>query len=880
MGIVWRAVDTSLDREVAIKVLPDAFILDADRVARFEREAKLVASLNHPHIAAVHSVHHADSVRFLAMELVPGRDLALTLADGPLPSSEALDYARQIAEALEAAHESGVVHRDLKPANVVLTPDGRVKILDFGLAKAFDPTSASGSGGLTKSPTLTSPATQAGMLLGTAAYMAPEQARGRGMDRRVDIWAFGCVLYEMLAGRQAFAGETVTDILAAVVTRDPDWSALPASTPRRIRELLQRCLEKDPRRRVRDAGDVRLAIEDAIANPHEEAAPGARATQRLRTRLQVLPWLVAAVGLGAALWLYVSARNVPVLQPTRLSIIVPPGDIVDGGFESALVGVSRDGRRVAYAGLRAGRTSLFVRDLGESDARQLEGTEGAHAPFFSPDGEWIAFVADGKLKKVSVNGGAKFDICTVGPDRAGVWLDDGTIVVAPHATTPLMEVSSSGGTLHALTVLDTLNGERTHRWPDALPGGEWVLYTVGMIDSPGDYESATIAGYSRKTGEKRVLLEGASMARYAHPGFLIFARNGILMAAPFDASNPKVTGTAFPVIGPVAREPTSGVVHFCVARDGTLVMVPEVQGETETELVWVDHAGIVTPVGAPARSFIAPTISPDGRYILTSIGESFGSGDLWLYDLQRETLARLTFDGQTMLGYWTPDQRRIVCQTEGAEFNVVVKTLDGSVPDRVLSKFTYPVVLSGVTPDGKHAIGSEWGKLEGDVFLLPIDGPAPDEPQRIVGGPFDQGGARVSANGRWIAFESRTSNSVEVFVAPFAGSGKWQVSTIGGLKPLWSPRGDELYWLSQGGVFASRVEEAAAGLIFGTPRRLFDIPPGRRGDTDFLAYDLAPDGKRFLMTRVAHPELARRRIDVVINWTAQLDEMRKKGMPK
>lgn len=879
MGVVWRAVDTTLDREVAVKILPDIFAADADRAARFEREAKVLASLNHPNITTIHSVHKVDSVRFLVMELSHGEDLAIHLSNGRLALDEAIHIARQIAEALESAHDSGIVHRDLKPANITVTQDGKVELLDFGLAKALDASASANASDLSKSPTMVSGHTQAGMILGTAAYMSPEQARGKSVDRRADIWAFGCVVYEMLAGKKAFDGETVTDVLAAVVTRAPDFTALPADTPRRLRTLVERCLEKDPRKRLRDIGEARIVIDDVIANPRAADVEDARATAtRTPAYRRYLPWLVAAAGLAVATVTWVlPERDAARPETTHLSFATPPTDVIDAGFENAMLAITRDGRTVAYCGRRVGVSRLYVRHLGESEPVELAGTEGARCPFFSPDGEWIAFMSGNKLKKVAVTGGPTFELCDVSADRSGVWLDDGSIVVATHATVPLSRVSSTGGgELQVVAPLDSANGERTHRWPDALPGGEWVIFTVGLASSPGDYENARIDAVSLKSGERRTLFEGAATARYLEPGYLVVSRNGILMAAPIDVSNPRLISDPVPVLDGVAREPTSGAVHFALARNGTVVFVPELRGEEETELVWIDHAGNMETLAAPPQAYIASRVSPDGRLVLATIGRSFNAGDVWQFDIARETTTRLTFDGKSLQMYWTPDQRHFVYQTEDNRFNIIVRSLDGGSEEKVIYTAPYPLVVSGLTPDGQWVLFSPWGTTGSDIFMIPVDGG--QEPTLVVSEEFDQGDGRVSPDGRWIVYESRQSAVIEVFVRPFpSGSGKWQLSSGGGYKPLWSPKGDEVYWIKGDEMFAISVEAQGQGLALGRPRKLFDIPPGRRGVTDFLAHDLSPDGSRFLMTRVAHPELSRRRIDVILNWSDRIGELAEKG---
>jgi serine/threonine-protein kinase len=876
MGVVWRAVDTTLDRQVAIKVLPDVFVNDPDRSARFDREARLLASLNHPNITTVHAAHHVDGVRFLVMEFAHGESLAGRITRGRIPLDDALVIAKQIALAIEAAHESGIVHRDLKPANITVTGDNKVEVLDFGLAKALDPAGTMSGSDLSKSPTMAAGHTSAGLILGTAAYMSPEQARGKSVDRRTDIWAFGCVLYEMLTGRRAFDGETVTDVLAAVVTRDPDWSLVPGDTPTRIRELLRRCVEKDPQRRLRDAGEIRIAIEDVIARPHSDMTPMtavAGAPQRRRRR--VWPWLVLA-GMATLIVLEAIDRDDAPDVATHLSVVLPPADMLDGGSENLLLNVSRDGRTIAYGARNEGGQQLFVRRIGEPEPAVVPGTIGGHAPFFSPDGQWIAFIADTKLKKVSVNGGPVFDICDVSADRAGVWLDDGSIIVVTHATMPLMRVSSSGGVPEAVTVIDSTRGERTHRWPDVLPGGEWVIFTIGSVNSPGSYEAATIAATNLRTGEKRELLKGASMARYCEPGYLVFSRNGMLLAAPIDPDDPGISGPSVPVFDHIDREPSSGAVHFALSRTGTLVYAPTIEGAGVAELVWVGLDGSISPIPAPEREYHLPRISPDGKQVLVTIGPGYGTGDMWKLDLARQTLARLTFDDKTIVGYWLPDQKGIVYQNEETAFNIHTLVLGGDAAPKSIHHKSTPIMLSGVTPDGRWVLFSPWGAAEADVFMLPVAG---GEPQLVVSESLDQSDGSVSPDGQWIAYSTRHSGISEVFVRAFpAGTSKWQVSTGGGVMPVWSPNRSEVYWLSGGAMYAANFETGARSISFGSPRRLFALPLGRGIEADLRPYDIAPDGTRFLMTRIARPELARRRIDVVLDFRARLKSLEKKGV--
>ncbi len=877
MGVVWRATDTTLDRDVAVKILPDVFANDADRAARFEREAKVLASLNHSNITTLHSVHKVDSVRFLVMELAQGEDLATHLARGRLPVDETVAIARQIADALEAAHESGVVHRDLKPANITVTSDGKVELLDFGLAKALDVSVAGSSSDLSKSPTQVSGHTQAGMILGTAAYMSPEQARGKAVDRRADIWAFGCVVYEMLAGKKAFDGETVTDVLAAVVTRGPDWSALPSNTPRRLRALVERCLEKDPKRRLRDAGEARIVLDDIAAHPTEAAPADAAPVPAKRARWRSLvPWAIALLAIVFAARATVRIEN--STPPTFVSVTLPRADVADAGMENLLMDISRDGRALVYCGRRDGIVRLYVRSFDEREAVELAGTDGASNPFFSPDGQWIAFAANAKLKKVSVHGGAVFDLRDLSEGhRAGVWLDDGTIICVPSFASPLFRLPAGGGTGTAVTVIDTAAGERTHRWPGTFPGGEWVYFTVGNRRNPGDYEESEIATVSLKTGERRTLIQGASMARYAAPGHMLYSKGGVLMSAPVDPDDPKLLGAGVPVLDKIAGEPTSGAVHFAASDNGTLAFVTAREGEYDMRLAWVDRTGKVDVLAAPPRRYTAPRVSADGKQVYVTVGPAFGRGDIWRYDVERETLTRTTFDDHSVIGVWMPDQKHLLYQHEESKFQLVMASTEGDPNERVLYQRDLPVYVSSVTPDGKWILMSDWGSPGSDIFMVSAE--KGGEPIPVVTDPFGQFGAMVSPDGQWVAYTSSETGVYEVHVRPFNRPGKrYQVSSGGGLHAMWAPSSKEICYMSGSSMMSVSIDAKGDVVQVGRPVKLFDLPTIARLQVDYRDFDMTSDGTRFITTYVANPELARRRIDVLLNANQLLERAEKKGV--
>jgi serine/threonine-protein kinase len=506
----------------------------------------------------------------------------------------------------------------------------------------------------------------------------------------------------------------------------------------------------------------------------------------------------------------------------------------------------------------------------------LAGTEEGHSPFFSPDGRWIAFFADGKLRKISVNGGPVFDICDVSADRGGVWLDDGSIILATHATRPLSQVTAAGGAPHFVTALDTTQTERTHRWPDVLPGGEWVIFTIGDAHNPGNYENASIGAINLRTHQRRLVLKGASMAHYCDPGYLLFSRQGALFSVPIDADNAKVEGDAVPVLDHVDGEASSGGVHFAVSRNGTLAFVPRVEGSEHADLVWVTMDGTATLVPTPPHEFLAPRISPDGKQISVTIGQGYGSGDIYRYDIARQTLTRVTFDGRDLLACWTPDGRALIAQNENVDFFISKIAIDSDASPQTIHVHHGPLVLGCVTPDGRDILFAPWGTTSADLMKVPLAG---GDATTLFEEPLDQADAIVSPDGAWMAYDSRGNGVPDVFVRSYPpGPNKWQISTGGGSMPLWNPVRKELYWMAQNAIFAASYGVNNHAIEFERPRKLFDLPPGRGVDADVRNYDISPDGTRFLMTRIARPEFARRRVDVVLDFDAQLKSLEKKGI--
>ena len=865
MGQVWKAFDTTLDREVALKILPAAFVSDATRLARFEREAKVLASLHHPGIAAVHGFHSADGIRFLAMELVPGEDLAQRLARGPLPIDEAIEIAQHLATALEDAHEHGIVHRDLKPANIKRTPEGAVKILDFGLAKALATDSGDSSFG--GQPTVTSGGTMAGAILGTAAYMSPEQARGRAVDRRTDIWAFGCVFYEMLTGKRAFDGETITDCLAAVVSRDPDWNALPRDTPFAMRQLLQRCLEKDSRRRLRHIGDALFALQEPAVPAAVAVAARAMAPARWK---RVLPWGVAALALVWAASQLANRRAPASTRPVHLAIRLPAGVQIDtetNVTEVQVLTISPQGTHVAFTAASGFERHLYLRSLEDGSTTRLPGTVDATGPFFSPDGRWIAFFARGHIWKTAIDGGDPRELCVAMANRGGAWGPDGTIVFSPSTSASLMRVSSAGGTPVELTKLDEGAQERTHRWPEFLPGGDEVAFTVGTRDKASDYEAAAIDVVTLSTGKRRRLFQGASMVRATASGTLLLGRAGRVEALPLDEVRRGTTREPAVVLRGVEGAASSGIVYFDLATNGTLVYVERNPHATEFELAWASRNGSVEKLDLPAREYRVARLSPDGKRIAVRIGSGGGSaGDIWVHELTSGSFSRLTFENNAESPAWGPGDNEISYITvESSGDRIAAKPADGNGPVRTLLQFqnSRSRNVTCWSPDRKTAVLVEdMLATSADLFSYRIGG---TELQPLVNSPSFEMAGTISPNGKWLAYSINDGGRIDVYVQAFpSATGRWQVSESGGHAPAWSRDGSELFYVLGYKMMAVSVGTGSS-FTHGAPRQLFEIP--FQGVSEFRTnYDVAADG-RFLIIRGTATESYSQHLNVILNWS-------------
>ena len=862
MGEVYRARDTKLDRDVAIKVLPEELASDEERVARFEREAKLLASLNHPNIAGIYGFEE----NAIVLELVEGPTLAERIEQGPIPVDEAIAIAKQIAEALEAGHEAGVVHRDLKPANIKVKEDGTVKVLDYGLAKALEGDAATEADSeLSQSPTLTRQGTQIGVILGTAAYMSPEQAKGKRVDKRTDVWAFGAVLYEMLTGQRAFAGEDVSDTLAAVLRAVPDFDALPSGLPGSTRAVLELCLTKDARERTRDIGDVRLALRGAFAAAIDPIARPVPDTSWSSGTVLALA-LALCFTAGAVVWMATRSEVTPQ-RVMRFSVPLPAGQSLTGRPHQVLA-VSPDGSRLAYSA----NDQLYVRDIGELRAVPIEGTEGAQSPFFSPDGEWVAFYRTGKLMKVTVGGGVPVELCDARPPWGASWSAGGAIVFG-QVSRGIVQVSAEGGVPEVVVPIEE---PRLGHGPQVLPGGDAVLFTLGELTR---WDDAEIVVHTIASGATKTLLEGGRDARYLPSGHLAYFVGGTMFAVPFDLDRLEVTGAPVASLEGVmeATEGLTGSIQASVSDNGSLAYVRESQ--QRRVLVWVDRNGVEEPIAAEPGSYESPRISPDGRLVAMTVGGGAES-DIWTWDFGRETLSRVTFEpGLDAYPTWTPDGSRIVfvSRREIDQPRLHWKAADGTGEVEVLAEpaggGTFP---STFTPDGRQMLLHHGSGRSDDLSLLTIDGGF--EP--LLDSEFSERNGVLSRDGRWLAYESNDSGQHEIHVRPFPNTddGRWQITRGGGSRPLWAPDTDELFYVAPGRRLMAVRVQTEPGFVPGNPEELFVLSSGytRLSQTQFEIhardFDISPDGERFLMVK-ENANDAPTEILFVVNWFAELERL-------
>jgi serine/threonine-protein kinase len=846
MGEVYRAHDTKLGRNVAIKILPRALVADLDRLARFEREARILAALNHPNIATIHGVEEADGVRALVLELIAGETLADRLRRRPLPLADALAIARQIADALDAAHEKGIVHRDVKPANVMITESGLVKVLDFGIAAMRLGPSAE------PVPEAPADATLAGAIRGTAPYMSPEQARGAPVDKRTDIWAFGCVLFEMLTGRAAFDRDTTSDTLVAILEREPDWSALPTATPPAIMRMLRRCLEKDPRKRLRDIGDVLGDIDDVKSGASNAQSTARRSTNSARWKLATATAIVVA-GVATAFAWKLSSRGSPAAAPIRTSVTLPSAVTLDTAAATRSLALSADGRRLAYVGTAAGQKRLYVRSLDEFDAKPIDGTDGARYPVFSPDGKWIAFFTDRQLKRVSIAGGAPIVVCDIPPiGRGATWGPDGYIVFASEVS-GLMRVKAEGGEPAPIETLDPEIDGRRHTWPEYLPDGSGLVSTIDL---------RTLVVLSFATRHWHELLPG-SQAQYLDSGYLVYhaseTREGQLNAVALDVDKLALRGSPFPVLDGAFRSANAGAAYFAVARSGTLAFA--LGGHART-LVRVDRQGHRSPLIQERRGFRFPRVSPDGQRIAVTIDPR--PSQIWVYDLQRGTGLPLTTRGHNIGPSWSQDGERVAFSSGG----IFWAPADGREQPSVLVALTTGVrniSEASWSRDGRTLVfQQQFPDTDYDIWTMR----AGESPEPLIASPARELGAKLSPDSRWIAYESNESGRNEVYARPFpnVNEQKWTLSTAGGWNPVWAPDGREVFYMNGPTVMAVPVTADGKALVAGKPEALFDGPFDTSQNNNF---DVFPNGREFVMVE-KDPDANPTKIDVVQNWSGEV----------
>ncbi|MHC4556376.1 MAG: protein kinase domain-containing protein [Planctomycetota bacterium] len=858
-GVVYLAHDTKLDRSVAIKSLPAELVENPKARMRFSREARLLASVNHPNIATIHEVlEEAESVGYLILEYVPGQTLAERIGKSKLKLQEVLTIALQIAEAVSAAHEHDVIHRDLKPGNIKITPEGNVKVLDFGLAKAL------GGEAVDQHSTITEP----GRVIGTPAYMSPEQARGQATDKRSDIWSFGCVLYEMLTATIPFKGETVSDTLANILQTEPDWKALPENTPANIRSLLRRCLEKDPHHRLRDIGDAGLEISETLTDSGSVKAISAAAPRSLRHAglwrimlLAVVCILFGAIAMSVIMWSL--KRPIPIQTPLSVfSIRLPQNQALNEQHPE--IAVSPDGRKLVYVGGVGAIRQLFLRELDQFESRGLSETQGAFLPFFSPDGRSIGFGSGGKLKTLSMEGGRPKTLCDASDLWGACWGSDDVIYFSPTGTTGLWKIPADGGVPEVVTTPKGEEGEFAHVWPEVLPGGKAVLFTIWKTT----LSDSCVAVLSLKTGHWQTLVIGGTNARYVSTGHLLYAQSGTLVAAPFDLRQLKV-GETRPVIEGLKHTHGGGYAPFTFSKDGLLYYVRGGEWLARRQFVWVNRRGEeIEPLPLPPQAYSDPSLSPNEKCLAYTKFEG-GEENIWVYNLPNGPATQVTFESSNFLPIWMPDGNKLTFTSYRAgPFNVYSMPVNRSNPEEPLLTGPNDQIATSWSPDGKVLLFCELNVNTGqDIWTLPSeDG---NVPRPLLCESWDEVPAAFSHDGKWIAYQSDQEGQFEVYVTPYPEPIPKKISTGGGYSPVWSADGKELFYRNGEKMIAVTIETEPE-LKVTNSEVLFEEQYYTGTGSN---YDVSRDGQRFLMVKESEDQPSATQLIVVLNWFEELKRL-------